>query len=1291
MRIFNFGKKKGQFPSRPSQLSSSFGVQTHYPTEGYLIRSKDLRKIHKAALRGDVEKVQQQLLLGKNNVNDLDKVKRTPLHLACANGHPDVVSLLVEKNCNLNLLDNDSRTPLMKAIECGQKECATILLEHGADPNLRDGNNNTALHYAVLGHNKFMAKKLLQYQPDIEAKNKEDLTPLLLAIIRNNIKMADILLKNGANVNAVDSSNRTALMIAVTKESTGLVTLLLHHNADHTIQDVYGWTAELYAKQYGYPLLTYHQQIENQKECNKPSTSQISCSEQASGVKFPLGVPFLHKKAAEESSSEDSISRYSDIPEYNVSQLNTEKEFSFDMECSSESVLERSSKFIVASTSQNIQDVISLGQHEDLKQELKGKAPPDGSQDILDKSDQEQDKVTLETTSIPEETASKTQFNCLCFPFLTWKRRSQRPKYNKKSHGNDMHLDDDSNWKESHGKMEDEEKKMKVKNKIRMKKTELKQVHGAMFNKKDKIADQTKEKLPKNDFEELSKEFPEASSTVANALNDSEEKEKSQGLLRAGFHQSFPERKEHALENDVLKNLQSTSQENILQVSSDVCSQSSTPQAKNDNKPEVECTCNVSEEDIAYNAENMKRADSKRGINEKKEDAVIQEQKPELYTARKCKEKKKHIEILFDNNHYNASNSPSELRHWGEDKISKMHLHKELNQDTQRLTNALGMLQAESLASDKEKLPSPKEDKGEMAADTLDDLTQSLEKDAEDCNFPPSNYIKDSICLWEYQEEVVKYESSVKMQLKNIKSLEEMISGPQEKFSKRSKTKSQLRHYNVECDRELYGGRLEGEKQSRERLQTEMNIPSSVSSAILDHEHPTSKLILQQVQDELLPLKEKLLVQLSEAKNERYQLCDSLREKTFLVEISQRKLNQLKDKIKEHEDQIHTENENLNRSFLRQESIPEGLTHMQRENTSFPKPFKDAQNKGVFKVGTLNCVLMPYENNLTTLYTDTGKLDVNEEQNKDLADEYIHLREQLHKHEKEKAERLDTIRKLRQQHADFQKEQFMTSKSKIYEEILKQKQLQKELDEIKRKLKEAQEEKQQKWQYVKDLKDYIQKLKMKRATFEDSVKQQMRKSEKIQKNTLHSPLFEYLKKHLDELTSKNRHLEYMNTKLKEEIMECEELDIEDNLERSKLKYNRVEPYTPKIKVQVKQETEEQNDLFLQFEYLKKHLDELTSKNRHLEYRNTKLKEEIMECDELDLEDNLERLKLKYNWVEPYTPKIKIQVKQETEELNDLFLQIQDLEAEVLKMKISHQETKAKLERCKKDYSQEYRK
>ncbi|KAM8980735.1 uncharacterized protein ACOB8E_002007 [Sarcophilus harrisii] len=223
-KIFDFNKKR-KFPPFPDlMLPDYFGVQKSFYIPGYVIQNKDLGKIHQAALLGDVFKVQHLLLLGKNGVNDVDRKKRpvsslqigpwttdipgpyckpfppwqkcqnvylagtacvileplqlcnaafqTCLHLACANGHPDVVSLLIERKCDLNLLDTDHRTPFMKAIQCEEEECATILLQHGADPNIGDGSNN-ALHYVSYFLGIDLAAKLLHYKADIEAKNKE--------------------------------------------------------------------------------------------------------------------------------------------------------------------------------------------------------------------------------------------------------------------------------------------------------------------------------------------------------------------------------------------------------------------------------------------------------------------------------------------------------------------------------------------------------------------------------------------------------------------------------------------------------------------------------------------------------------------------------------------------------------------------------------------------------------------------------------------------------------------------------------------------------------------------------------------------------------------------------------------------------------------------------------------------------------------------------------------------------------------------------------------------------------
>nr|XP_055209313.1 ankyrin repeat domain-containing protein 26 isoform X7 [Gorilla gorilla gorilla] len=217
--------KKGESPlgsfARRRRSSAGGGGELGegaYSQPGYHVRDRDLGKIHKAASAGNVAKVQQILLLRKNGLNDRDKMNRTALHLACANGHPEVVTLLVDRKCQLNVCDNENRTALMKAVQCQEEKCATILLEHGADPNLADVHGNTALHYAVYNEDISVATKLLLYDANIEAKNKDDLTPLLLAVSGKKQQMVEFLIKKKANVNAVDKLESSHQLISEYKE-----------------------------------------------------------------------------------------------------------------------------------------------------------------------------------------------------------------------------------------------------------------------------------------------------------------------------------------------------------------------------------------------------------------------------------------------------------------------------------------------------------------------------------------------------------------------------------------------------------------------------------------------------------------------------------------------------------------------------------------------------------------------------------------------------------------------------------------------------------------------------------------------------------------------------------------------------------------------------------------------------------------------------------------------------------------------------------------------------------------
>ncbi|XP_047599257.1 ankyrin repeat domain-containing protein 26 isoform X2 [Lutra lutra] len=259
-KFFGFGTGKGRSsPTFRTELMNGLQAPVdknegvNKSQHGYNVRMKDLKKIHRAAFVGDVAKMQRLLLLGKD-LNKRDKMKRTPLHLACTIGHADMVTLLVERKCQLNLCDRECRTPLMKAVQCQEEACVTILLEHGANPHLTDNFGNTALHYAVAGDNTSIVEKLILYHANVEARNKFELTPFLLAVNENKHQMVELLIGKKADVHVVDKSKRTALMLAATSKSPDVVRLLLQQGINPSSRDECGWTAEDYAAFSGFDV-----------------------------------------------------------------------------------------------------------------------------------------------------------------------------------------------------------------------------------------------------------------------------------------------------------------------------------------------------------------------------------------------------------------------------------------------------------------------------------------------------------------------------------------------------------------------------------------------------------------------------------------------------------------------------------------------------------------------------------------------------------------------------------------------------------------------------------------------------------------------------------------------------------------------------------------------------------------------------------------------------------------------------------------------------------------------------
>ncbi|XP_017370226.1 ankyrin repeat domain-containing protein 20A1 [Cebus imitator] len=239
MKFFGFG-------SRRAQVVRDSTDQV-YTGSGYRIRDADLRKIHRAAVKGDAAEVERCLARRSRDLNARDKQRRTALHLACAHGHVEVVSLLVDRKCQIDVLDKLNRTPLIQAVHSQEETCASILLKHGANPNLKDSYGNTALHYAVYNDATSLAEKLLSHDADIEALDKVGNTPLLFAVICKKEKMVQFLVKRQANVHAVNRLRRSALILAVHHGLPDTVNLLLQQNINIFSQDKYGRDATDYA------------------------------------------------------------------------------------------------------------------------------------------------------------------------------------------------------------------------------------------------------------------------------------------------------------------------------------------------------------------------------------------------------------------------------------------------------------------------------------------------------------------------------------------------------------------------------------------------------------------------------------------------------------------------------------------------------------------------------------------------------------------------------------------------------------------------------------------------------------------------------------------------------------------------------------------------------------------------------------------------------------------------------------------------------------------------------------
>ncbi|KYO47574.1 ankyrin repeat domain-containing protein 26 isoform B [Alligator mississippiensis] len=524
--------------------------------------------------------------------------------------------------------------------------------------------------------------------------------------------------------------------------------------------------------------------------------------------------------------------------------------------------------------------------------------------------------------------------------------------------------------------------------------------------------------------------------------------------------------------------------------------------------------------------------------------------------------------------------------------------------------------------------------------------------------------------------------------------------------------------------------KIEQMKENKDRLETELeSFRSRLNSAVQELERCQAsksdvEQMLQREHDEWLHLQDKfshdlsnlqetnnnLSQQLNKAENkinslenELHQVMQTLKEKTFLLESTQRELNQAQCQAKEHDHAQQMEKDQINKYIVKQEAMQERLAQLQSENLLFRQQLEDMQSKGIIKEKVVSDIQDRFNDISNKLRADTEKqVHMIEERNHKLITKCNNLKEQVFKYETEKVEREGMVRQLQQELADALKKQSipeasLDAETRYQNNLEKDKvHFHKEINGIKSKF-ESERKK-------------VKKLVELKQSVEAQLDQEMKRNSELQKK---------IKKLLK--TDKKNLKEYETTETESQFSFQGEL---------KNKYSEMDSEVSRLRTKVEelsQQLEIESKNSMQLERTNHDLQEQLSSMKILSKNHEKLQKNKWQLEEevANLKCQVEMNMMKRNQIEQYKREIEERARQEMrEKLGEvnLFLQtqaasqekleqiretnnaslrnqlehrIRDLESELGRMKNTQQDsifqkesTQTELERYKNLYAEE---
>lgn len=181
-------------------------------------------------------------ILAKNgfDMNAGDSSGMTPLMHAALHGKVESMQVLIDLGAEVNVVTKDGKTAFLAAVDNGSLTAIELLSRYGANTNVTSEGRN-ALHDACLKGNTIIVEHLLGMGFDPNQLSEDGLTPLMFASYQGHVDIMNLLLNHPAinpDITSTQGSIMSALHLAIQQDKGDAVVQLCKAGANVNLQNV---------------------------------------------------------------------------------------------------------------------------------------------------------------------------------------------------------------------------------------------------------------------------------------------------------------------------------------------------------------------------------------------------------------------------------------------------------------------------------------------------------------------------------------------------------------------------------------------------------------------------------------------------------------------------------------------------------------------------------------------------------------------------------------------------------------------------------------------------------------------------------------------------------------------------------------------------------------------------------------------------------------------------------------------------------------------------------------------